>query len=125
MGAGGELHRWSPAGHCKSSEDGHEGGHSLDLRAGFLQTGGVIFLMPMARRKLTKPRTSEEAFAFAAEHAKPCMDILDPLFAKDPIRTTVCFFFGVAGWSLLMERAMALAAVEYSEQCEAESTCSI
>ena len=53
------------------------------------------------------------------------MDILDPLFAKDPIRTTVCFFFGVAGWSLLMEQAMDLAALEHFDECEAESTCSM
>ena len=79
----------------------------------------------MARRKLKRPRTADEAFAYAADNALPCMDILPPLFEKDPIRTTVCFFFGVTGWAILMEQAMTRAALEYAEQCEEESTCSM
>ena len=79
----------------------------------------------MTRRKIVKPRTADEAFAFATKHALPCMNILPPLFEDDPIRTIVCFSMGVTGWSLLMERALTRVALEQAEQCKSQSACSL
>jgi len=79
----------------------------------------------MTRHKLTKARTAEEAFAYATEHVMPAMNILDPLFAKDPIRTIACFTMGIAGWSIMFDNAMKFEALEHEAKCEAQSGCSL
>ena len=78
----------------------------------------------MSRGPASQLESSAEAFDLASKRGANCMKALQSLFDKDPIRTTAELGLSIAGWSILMERALAFAALEYSHIDEPESTYS-
>ena len=80
--------------------------------------------LPLQLLRVHNLESSAEAFDLASKRGVSCMKALQSLFDKDPIRTIAELGLSIAGWSILMERALVFAALEYSHIDEPESTYS-